>query len=549
MVGVGQLRKAALRGLSLVETRWGTATVFVASLVVWWLQAIVIPLGSGRDIDTYLGAYAQLFHSHPIDLGYVLGRTPGAPLVVGGLLDIAGGAFAEPGTSLLYALSITAWFLAARRYGAVPAVVTTAALLAYPGYGILFHELASDVVFAAAFAGWSLLAVRVMQKPTVGGFTLLGLGIGILALVRPGNQVLVVLAPLVLLLPFAWDRRFLWAGAFIASVVVVYAGWTVHNGLRYDDYVFSRNGNENVPFYRAFLVDRIVRPENGRHSRALAVAVRRNLLAKEPYRSYHITMERFFAHPTPRMWADLLTLSDDYWGWHTNNRILREVGLEAVRRHPLTYARGVAHGTLQLLYQPLFRVLSTPPRVEAGSVAANQHGAPETVVIAGKRLPKPSEGEAIPSPAISTITTPHNTIQTVWTSPTAHHLVFDRPGDRARYLALQRRLAQLRDRFPNRAGVPTLALRFNQASRGFPPPLLFLVVGVGALAVRRPARSLALLLPTLAGLVVILITAAGVPSTPEFSVPVAPAFILLAAAGLFGPRRGDGAEPGRTRSV
>ena len=56
----------------------------------------MIPLGPGRDFGTYLGGYLQLFHDHPIDLGYVLGRTPIATLVVGGLLDFGGGALAEP---------------------------------------------------------------------------------------------------------------------------------------------------------------------------------------------------------------------------------------------------------------------------------------------------------------------------------------------------------------------------------------------------------------------------------------------------------------------
>ena len=40
-------------------------------------------LGPGRDLGTYLRGYVQLFHAHPIDLGFVLGRTPIAMLVVG----------------------------------------------------------------------------------------------------------------------------------------------------------------------------------------------------------------------------------------------------------------------------------------------------------------------------------------------------------------------------------------------------------------------------------------------------------------------------------
>jgi len=533
---VRSLRVAAGRALVLIDSRWGVAAAFLAALGVWWIQAIAMPLGAGRDINTYTGAYAQLFDSDPIDLGYVLGRTPVAPLVTGGLLDFAGGALAEPGVSLLYALSITAWFLAARRYGAVAAIVTTVVLLAYPGYGILFHELASDSVFAAAFAGWSVLAVRVLRKPSAGGFLLLGLGVGVLALVRPTNQALGLLALLVVLLPVAWTRRFAWAAAFVVPIALIVAGWTLHNGLRYENYTFSRAGNMNVPFWRVFLIDRLVRPDNGPLSRALGDAVEHDLLRGEPYRSYHITSREFFTEPTGRMWADLLTLSDYRWGWRTNHRILRDVALEAIRKHPLEYAGGVADTTWQLLYKPVFRVLEDPNAQDERSGRPDRVSG-ETIVIAGRTLPRPTEGEAIPSPGISTVTTPDASIRTVWTSPTSHHLVFDHPGDKERYLLLQERLAQLREGFPDRPGNSTLALRLNQASRWYLPPLLFLVVGIVALAVRRPADSLALVIPTLAGLLVVLLTATGLPATPHFSVPVAPAFFLLAAGSLFGPRR------------
>jgi hypothetical protein len=65
--------------------------VFAVALAVWWIQAIVIPLAGGRDLATYLGAYIQLGWAHPADLGYVLGRTPLSPLVMGGILQLANG--------------------------------------------------------------------------------------------------------------------------------------------------------------------------------------------------------------------------------------------------------------------------------------------------------------------------------------------------------------------------------------------------------------------------------------------------------------------------
>jgi hypothetical protein len=531
--------RLARRTLSLAETRWGVGAVLVAALAVWWVQAYAISLTAGRDFNTYIGAYAQLFDSEPIDLGYTLGRTPVAPVVAGGLLDFADGALAEPAVSVLYALSITAWFVAARRWGPLPAVVSAVVLLAYPSYGILFHELSSDLVFAAAFAGWSLLAVRVLLSPTLAGFAAVGAGVGVLALVRPANQTLLLLAVVALAVPLAWGRRLALAGAFVVPALAVVGAWTLHNGIRYDVYALSRAGNANVPFYRVFIVDRIVEPDNGSSSRALASAVRSDLIPEEPYRSYQVTYEEFFAEPTPRMWADLMALSDARWGWHSHHRILREVAVEAIRAHPVEYASGVADTTWQLLYQPLFWPLGGDGGGDDGRADEGRaDGGGETVVIGGKRLPKPTEGEAIPSAHESAVTTPDGSIRTVWTSPTEHHLVFDHPGDEERYLALHRRLAELRAGLPDRRGNATLALRLNQASRWYVPPLVFLLVGIVAAAVRRPRNVVALAFPALAGLVVIVISALGLPAIPHYSVPVAPAFVLLAAGAVFGPRAG-----------
>src|SRR5437660_12275816 len=118
--------------MKIAETRRDVAVVFLVALAVWWLEALAMPLAQGRDLGTYLGGYIQLFQAHPIDLGYVLGRTPIAVLTVGGLLDLGGGAFAEPVVSLLYAGSIVAWFLAARTFGGRTALLTVIALLLYP---------------------------------------------------------------------------------------------------------------------------------------------------------------------------------------------------------------------------------------------------------------------------------------------------------------------------------------------------------------------------------------------------------------------------------
>lgn len=519
--------RLARRASDLAETRLGVGIVFVAALAVWWVQALVIPLGAGRDLATYLGAYVQLFQAHAIDLGYVLGRTPIAALVVGGLLDFAGGALAEPAMSMLYAASIVAWFLAARTFGGKAALLTAVVLLLYPGYGILFHELSSDAVFAAAFAGWALLLVRVLHAPTVKGFAFLGAGVGVLTLVRPGNQTLLLFALLPLALRLAWRTRIVSAAAFLVPAVLLIGGWAIHNGLRYDNYTVARGGNATVPFFRAFVTDKIVRPSNGPASRELAAAVQRDLLPKEPYRSYKISLDDFFREASPRMQVDLLTLSDRIKGWHSNYRWLRDVGVEAVRTHPATYAEGVARSVWGMLRQGVYR---------APSARAARPAEAERSNVAGV-LPKPSEGEPIPAPHEGGVTTPDGSIYTVWTSPTEHHLVFVHPGDEARYEALHRRMDELASNLPNRGGSSTLTLRLNQASRWFPPAVLWLALAALAFLIRRPRWGLAMGAPAAAGLVIIVLSALGLPAEPHYSMPVAPAFVLLAGGALFAYRR------------
>jgi hypothetical protein len=125
----------------------------------------------------------------------------------------------------------------------------------------------------------------------------------------------------------------------------------------------------------------------------------------------------------------------------------------------------------------------------------------------------------------------------VWTSPTEHHRVFVNEGDEERYQALHQRMAELRGNLPDRSGNAALALRFNQASRWFPPPVLWLGLGIVGLIIRRPARALAMSTPALAALIVILLSALVIEAVPHYAIPVTPAFALLAAGALFGPPR------------
>src|SRR5205823_2292300 len=175
---------------------------------------------------------------------------------------------------------------------------------------------------------------------------------------------------------------------------------------------------------------------------------------------------------------------------------------------------GVVRSTWGMLTQGLYRniVSNDGSAGPSGRSPSGPTSGGDTVVIGGRTLPKPSEGEPIPTAHEGGVSTPDNSIYTVWTSPTEHHLVFVHPGDAARYDALHRRIAELAGNLPDRSGSPSLAHRLNQSSRWLVPPVLWLAIGIVLLAVRRPRNALALAVPTVAGLLVIVLTALGLPA-------------------------------------
>jgi len=72
------------------------------------------------------------------------------------------------------------------------------------------------------------------------------------------------------------------------------------------------------------------------------------------------------------------------------------------------------------------------------------------------------------------------------------------------------------------------------------------VLGVVAVAVRRPRRTTALVAVTAGALLSVGINAAGLPADLHFVVPVAPAFVLLGLGGLLGARAYPGSPNGAT---
>jgi hypothetical protein len=521
---------------ALSGTRRGAVLLFVGALAVYGLESLAVPLFEGRDLGTYAEYYDQLFHGVALPM-LMLYRMPIAPLVIGPALDFLGGAGTQVVMGVLFAVTVVCWGAAAAELGRRVAIFVAIALALDPSFGIFFHRIASDQIFAVGFALWALGLVRATRRPTTGRFALIGLGVVLLTLIRPGNQVLIVFALLPLTLRLPWRLRLVGVAAFVATAAAGLGVWSVYNGLRFDDYTIARGANAFLPFYRVFSIDRIVRPENGPASRELARAVDARLLTKEPYRSYGVTEKLFFERADARMFEDVVNLSDQVWGWDSDYSKLRAVALEAVEKHPVTYAKGVLH-TLDLegrgveVYYP---ALFAPGPV---STAA------PTVVVTGRRLPQPTEGSLIPSARMGfSSATPDGRIQEVWTSPTAHRLVFRNPAEERRYEDMWGAVGRLTGRVPTYAPIDVLRRVLNLLARLYPRNVVWLFVGLVSVLVRRPKAGWIAFAPTLAGLIVILVNALAIYAILDFAMPFLPAFILLAAVGLVGERR----LPGATR--
>ena len=170
MIGVSARRRlaGALEWLERLAGRpLGAIVLFALGLAVYAVRAIGWPLVGGRDLDEYVYGYIQFLDWHPLLPWSMLFRTPVTPVVAGTALDVAGGRLAEPLLAALFAGSVVAWAAAARSFGTRTALLVSVAVLVYPAYGLMFHELSSEPVFAAAFALWAWL-VRSAASSTGG---------------------------------------------------------------------------------------------------------------------------------------------------------------------------------------------------------------------------------------------------------------------------------------------------------------------------------------------------------------------------------------------
>ena len=497
-------------------TRRAALVCFAAALVAFGIQSIAWPLAGGRDGTTYLMYYLDMWHSRPAYPELMLFRTPLAPLVFGPLLQFGGATLAEVAMAFAYAASILAFAVAALGFGRRCALLTAAALFLYPGYGALFHQVSSDSVFALVFALWTLGVARAMLAPATWKFAALGVCVVLLVLARPSSQGLLVFALAPLLLSAPWRTRLTWSAAYLGVALALVAGYALYNDRRYGDFTVARAGSASVPFYRVFRMEHIVRPANGPASRSLARAVQRDLLTLPQYREQNVSLEQFFSQAGDNEWGDLVVLSDRDWGWGSNYSILRRVALEAIAKHPKLYAQDIVDSTRFALDKPYsWHVASRAVQRATASQPSNA----------------PSTGPELGGVLWWLASTPDGHI-----TSQAGRLVWSNPQDQAHADWLLRAANRLQSDLPNRDGSGALSRALNRLSSFYPRMVLWLAVGVVALAIRRPNGKRALLVIVGLPLALLVGTLLGLPPALEYRVPFDPAFVLFGLAALTGVR-------------
>ena len=517
-----------LRMLTVVRTRAGGAVTFAAAIVVYAVQAIAWPLQGGRDYRDYLLYWLQIDLERPVYVNLMAFRTPLAPLSLGSALETGGSRLAEVLLALMYAGSVLAFAAAALRFGRVAARTTVVALLLYPPYGALFHGIASEPVFAFVFAVWTYFVIRTWSARRTWHFAVDGVVVFLLTMARPSSQVFLAFALAPLLLPATLRQRVAWSAVFAAVAVSLLLGWASHNAVRYDDFTVSRTAGANMPLSRV-IRDRIVERRNGPASRALAAAMDRDLVGREPYSAYGVDADEALASGSPLVFSDLVALSDRIWGWDDQYSRLRDAGLEAIRAHPRAYARAVA---VTLKAELTWAYRRDAPRRNPRRAAA------ETIVVGGRILEKPGEGQPIPASHIWWLaSSPDERVVMDWASLERPVERFPRRDDARNARRLRKELDELVDELPARNGWQPFADALNLVSRIWPRPWIVILVALVAIGFRRP-RSIAplLVLSTLAALLQF-VTALGQPIELGYRIPFDPLFMLTAIAAVVAPRR------------
>jgi hypothetical protein len=317
---------------------WRRFSPLLASFVVmvawFWLLALFFPLRPGRDMTTYFLWFRDLFAIEPEFPLLMLFRTPLTPLFYGTCFQIFGEGGIEVILSLAYAASITAVFAVLREFSLVLAWTLNVLVALNLWLFWSFNSVGSETLQTVLLCFWFSCTFFAMGSSRLGAWVGSAVLASLLVLNRPGNQTFL----LCFLLPFlpanvAVARRFLNAGVFLTIYAVAYLAMCSFNYFRYGEFCFAKLGDAHLPFYRLFVQERVISPENGPASRQLADFVEAKILPTPVYVQHEITSDIFFRCSTQRMFNSLIyAVQKEARGYDFD--LLRRAGMESIWRDP-----------------------------------------------------------------------------------------------------------------------------------------------------------------------------------------------------------------------
>jgi hypothetical protein len=509
------------------DRRW----LIPAGAVVFALQTIAWPVSAGRDARIYLLYYAEWPSSHPVFPQLQLYVTPLAPISLAGVLDHAGPAALTVLLGALFVTGLVAVHHAAGIAGPVVARCVAVALLLHPGYAALFHQVSSDAVFAVTVALWAAVARHALASGGARAAAAAGVAVFVAYLARPQGVLLLGIALLLLVLPRSCRarERVLAAAACVAAAAVPLLAWAGWNDARLGTFALTRVSAAQLPLYRSLTLDRTVDPANGPATRRLLALMQSDLVVREPYRAYGVTAREALAAGSDRVWSDLVPLVDRRVGWDDDYRLLRDVGVEAVRAHPGTFARGVAGAVAQQLsgsYAVPAPVAAAGPAPRRGLLAARLPLEP------GSGRPALTEGQPIPAANTGWMLSRKDRAITVdWSTLGRPTVRIADASLRRRYVALTADAERLLHELPPRTGSTHAASVLNRIGRVYPPPAVWLALGVVGLALTRRPPLFALGGLAAVGLALVCVTALAAPPYREYRLPFDPLFVAFGVAG------------------
>ncbi|MFC1830903.1 hypothetical protein ACFL0S_02645 [Thermodesulfobacteriota bacterium] len=318
--------------------RWHLVGAVGLACIFLWLQSRSCSLHPGRDMITYWASYREIFRVNTEAATLLLFRPPFTPLFFGTLFDLFGAAGVKVVLSFLYVLCLVTVFVVGAGVSVWVGYLALILLGADIQYYYWFFSVGSESPQSFLLVLWLAYAFFTFRKTEARYWIVHAAVVWLLILNRPGNQVMILCAlfPLVNF-DTTIKRRLSLSLVFLISYGTLHISYSSYNYLRVGAFQVSTLGNAHMPFFRLYLQDRMIRPENGPKSRELAKLVDDEILPLEVYRQYRIDRDIFFTYASQRMYNQLVATVGRVYGWDHQWLILRQAAMEAVENDPVEF--------------------------------------------------------------------------------------------------------------------------------------------------------------------------------------------------------------------